>query len=234
VTETGKTRRKLLPEMEGAVARRYAKLRGTERQLAQYRQQAAALTTGLRDGAQILEVAPGPGYLAIELARLGFQLTGLDISRTMIEIARERAQHDGVNVDFHQGDVATMAFDPDSFDLVVCQAAFKNFTQPLDALNEIHRVLRPGATAVIQDMRRDASKADIDREVREMELSRPSALMTKLTLTMLRRRAYPPTKFEQLAAESAFNTCQITTEGIGMEIRLTKAINRRPSGPARE
>jgi ubiquinone/menaquinone biosynthesis C-methylase UbiE len=215
--------------MEGAAARRYAQLRGTARQLAQYRQQAATLTRALADRAQILEVAPGPGYLAIELARLGFHVTGLDISRTMVEIARERAHQEEVNVDFRQGDVSGMPFGSDSFDLVVCQAAFKNFAQPLEALNEIHRVLRPGATAVIHDMRRDATKTAINEEVSEMELSRMSALMTKLTLTMLRRRAYLPAQFAQLATESAFHTCQITTEGIGMEIQVTKTANGQPS-----
>ena len=100
-------RRKLVPEMEGAVARWYARVRGTERQLAEYRKQATTLTAGLADGAEILEVAPGPGYLAIELARSGrFRVTGLDISRTFVEIASERAHRERVNVGFRQGDVS--------------------------------------------------------------------------------------------------------------------------------
>jgi ubiquinone/menaquinone biosynthesis C-methylase UbiE len=67
--------------------------------------------------------------------------------------------------------------------------AFKNFTQPKSALAEMYRVLRSGGTAVIQDMSRDASHADIDLEVRKMELGRLSAIMTKGTLEMLRRDA---------------------------------------------
>jgi hypothetical protein len=39
---------------------------------------------------------------------------------------------------------------------------------------------------------------------------------------MLRRRAYSPARFERLAAASPFMTCEISTEGIGLEVRLTK------------
>jgi ubiquinone/menaquinone biosynthesis C-methylase UbiE len=150
-----------------------------------YRTQAAELTDGLPSGADVLEVAPGPGYLAIEMARLGLvHVTGLDISRTFVDIARENARQAGVRVDFRQGDAASMPFDVDSFDLIVCQAAFKNFAQPVDALDEMQRVLRDGGVALIHDMRRDASGADIDQEVGKMELSRLNALLTKTALTM--------------------------------------------------
>jgi ubiquinone/menaquinone biosynthesis C-methylase UbiE len=213
---------KVIPEMEGAVARWYARQRGSPSQLEAYRVQAAQLTTGLPSGANVLEVAPGPGYLAIELARLGFHVTALDISRSFVEIARRNARQAAVGVDFRQGDAASLPFDAESFDLVVCQAAFKNFTRPVSALDEMHRVLRRGGTAVIQDLRRDASGADIDREVEGMGLGRLSGRMTRSALRMLRRRAYTPTQFERLAAQSAFRTCDIRTQGVGMEIRLQR------------
>jgi ubiquinone/menaquinone biosynthesis C-methylase UbiE len=218
------------PEMEGAVARWYAGIRSSGKQVEEYRRQAARLTAGLPDGAHVLEVAPGPGYLAIEMARLGrFQVTGLDISRTFVAIATEKAKQAAVSADFHQGDVATMPFESGTFDFVVCQAAFKNFTQPGIALAEIHRVLRSGGTAVIEDMSSDASHADIDAEVRKMELGRVSAFMTKGTLEMLRRRAYSPARFESLVARSPFQTCEIRTEGIGLEVRLVKRARRSPA-----
>jgi len=115
-----------------------------------------------------------------------------------------------------------MPFQADSFDLIVCQAAFKNFVHPGSALSEMHRVLRAGGTAVIQDMSSEASHADIEREVNTMKLGRVSSFTTRGTLEMLKRRAYSPAKFEQLAAASPFQTCTITTEGIGLEVSLTK------------
>jgi ubiquinone/menaquinone biosynthesis C-methylase UbiE len=215
------------PEMEGAVARWYARLRSSSSQIEVYREQATRLTAGLPDGADVLEVAPGPGYLALEMARSGrFHVTGLDISRTFVEIARANAREAGVSVDFKLGDAARMPFGPASFDLIACQAAFKNFMLPLSALAEMHRVLRAGGTAVIQDMSRDASHEDIDHEVRRMEVGRVTAFTTKATLEMLKRRAYSAAQFERLASESPFHTCEITTAGIGLEVRLTKEWTR--------
>jgi ubiquinone/menaquinone biosynthesis C-methylase UbiE len=211
------------PEMEGPIARWYARVRGSDSQLALYRRQALELTQGLADGASVLEVAPGPGYLAIEVARLDkFRVTGLDISHTFVRIASDNARQAGVTVDFQQGDVAHMPFESGTFDLVVCQAAFKNFTLPHSALAEMHRVLRPGGTAVIQDMSHDATHEDIAREVDGMELGRFSSFTTRATLEMLKRRAYSPGRFASLAATSPFRTAAITTQGIGLEVRLEK------------
>ncbi|MGW5365600.1 class I SAM-dependent methyltransferase [Actinopolymorpha pittospori] len=209
--------------MEGPMARWYAQQRGSTSQLQQYHDQAAQLTADLPSGSDVLEVAPGPGYLSIEIARLRrFQVTGLDISRSFVEIADENARKAGVRVDFQHGNVERMPFDADSFDLIVCQAAFKNFQQPVVALDEMYRVLRPGGTAVIQDMSRDASGGDIEEEVRRMKLTHVNAFMTKSALTMLRLRAATNAQFERLAAQSRFRTCKVRSEGILMDVRMTK------------
>jgi ubiquinone/menaquinone biosynthesis C-methylase UbiE len=213
------------PEMEGPVARWYARVRGSNSQREAYRNQASQLTASLPAGASVLEVAPGPGYLAIEMARPGRnRVAGLDISHTFVKIASDNAREAGVAVDFRQGDVARMPFQDESFDLVVCQAAFKNFTLPQTALAEMHRVLRAGGTAVVQDMSRDASHDDIEVEVSGMGLGRLGTFTTKATLEMLRRRAYSPAQFERLAAASPFQTCEITKAGIGLEVRLQKPV----------
>jgi ubiquinone/menaquinone biosynthesis C-methylase UbiE len=210
--------------MEGRMARWYARQRGSASQIAECRSEAARLTAGLPAGAAVLEVAPGPGYQAVEMARAGaVRVTGLDISRTMVEIATETARQAGVDVEFRQGDVSAMPFAAESFDLIVCQAAFKNFRQPRAALNEMHRVLRPGGRAVIQDMNREATRVDVAREVKGMRLSRVNSFMTRLTLsTMLRRRAYSAARFERLVAHTAFGGCETHTSGMTLEVRLTK------------
>lgn len=216
-------RRLLLPEMEGLTARWYARQRGTSRQVEAWRKQAAQLTAGLPDGASVLEVAPGPGYLAVEVARRGgVQVTGLDISRTMVQIAGETARKAGVNVDFREGDVAAMPFPDWSFDLIICQAAFKNFRRPVNALNEMHRVLRSGGVAVIQDLCKDASTAAIDREVDAQGLAGLNGFITKLILAGLRRRAYTRAQFERLVAESIFSNADVIEDGVGIEVRLRR------------
>jgi ubiquinone/menaquinone biosynthesis C-methylase UbiE len=212
-----------LPKMEGPMARWYAQQRGSANQLEMYREEAARLAQGLPDGADLLEVAPGPGYLAIELARTGrFHVAGLDIGRTFVDIASRKARQEKVHVDFRHGDVQAMPYDSGSFDLIVCQAAFKNFGQPVVALDEMHRVLRPGGRAVIQDMSREATPADIHGEVERMRLSPVNGFVVRRTLAGLRLRAANRTRFEELAAASAFGTCEIHTYGITMEVRLVK------------
>jgi ubiquinone/menaquinone biosynthesis C-methylase UbiE len=212
-----------VPEMEGRAARWYARQRGSASQLVSYRSRAAQVTAGLAAGAAVLEVAPGPGYHAIELARLGFRVTGLDISHTMVEIAVDNARTAGVSVDFRHGDVAGLPFDADSFDLVVCQAAFKNFHEPVRALDEMHRVLRPGATAIIDDLDREASSEAVADEARRSSTNRLNELSVRWTLgTFLRRRAYTRETFERLAAQSDFGSCEVRAQGIGLEVRLTK------------
>jgi ubiquinone/menaquinone biosynthesis C-methylase UbiE len=209
--------------MEGLVARRYAKVRSTESQIAEWRREAASVIEQLPDGARVLEVAPGPGLFAIELARSPrLHVTGLDVSRTFVEIARQNAERAGVSVEFRHGDVAAMDFEDGAFDMVVCQAAFKNFSRPRRALLEIHRVLRDGGSAVIQDLRKDASNRSIRDEVAAMRLGLRGAWLTRWILRGLRRRAYTVEQFRQLAEESAFHGGTIRTTAIGIELRLTK------------
>ena len=76
--------------MEGAIARWYA--RNTRGDAREYRKIARAVADRLPAGAHVLELAPGPGYLAIELAKLGLRVTGLDISRTFVHMAAENAR----------------------------------------------------------------------------------------------------------------------------------------------
>jgi ubiquinone/menaquinone biosynthesis C-methylase UbiE len=129
--------------MEGSVARWYEKT--TRKDMAEFRKLAERLRASLPDGTNMLEVAPGPGFLAIEMAKGGkFHVTGLDISKTFVELARKNAAGVGVSIDFREGNASAMPFAENSFDLLVCRAAFKNFSEPVKALHEMHRVLRPG------------------------------------------------------------------------------------------
>src|SRR5262245_57157656 len=104
--------------MEGVIATWYAK--NTGKSIAQFRDLAKRIADELSSGDRVLEVAPGPGYLSIELARLGpYQVTGLDVSRTFVRIARETAARAGVKVDFQEGDAADLPFASDVFDFIV-------------------------------------------------------------------------------------------------------------------
>jgi ubiquinone/menaquinone biosynthesis C-methylase UbiE len=208
--------------MEGPLARWYAKI--TRKDLGEFRRLAGTLAGRIGPGSAVLEVAPGPGYLAIELARLGpYRVTGLDISHSFVRMAAENARRAGVSVDFRHGNAAAMPLDPDSFDLLVCRAAFKNFSEPVQALDEMHRVLKPGGEAIIIDLRGDVRPAEIATAVDGMGLGRFDAFMTKLIFRhMLIKRAYTSDQFRNMAAASRFGACAIQESPIGLEVTLRK------------
>ena len=207
--------------MEGFVARWYAAT--TLKDLKEHQALARRVADELPAGAKVLEVAPGPGYFAIELAKLGGDVTGLDISHTFVEIARRNAAEAGVKVDFQHGNASQIPFPDSSFDFLLCRAAFKNFSEPVKALREMHRVLKPGGKALIIDLRRDAAREAINQYVDGLKLSRASALSTKLTFRfMLLKRAYMQSDFERMIAEGGFHKFDIGQDLVGLEIRLER------------
>jgi ubiquinone/menaquinone biosynthesis C-methylase UbiE len=208
--------------MEGPIASWYAK--STRGRMPMFRRTADAVAATIPSDSDVLEIAPGPGYLSIEIAKLGrYRVTGLDISRSFVRIASDNAAAARVAVDFRHGDVAQMPFADESFDFAICQAAFKNFPDPVAALNEIHRVLRPGGSASIQDLRKDASAAEIDAEVRGMGLGAVNTALTKLIFRFaLLRAAYTTDAVRSLVSQSRFGSGELFTDGVGFDLRLTK------------
>lgn len=208
--------------MEGMVAKWYAA--NTAEVLNEYRDLAKRIAEQLPQGSSVLEVAPGPGYFCIELARLGsYAITGLDISRTFVKMAAKKAEEAGVSVNFTQGSASNMPFPHGSFDFLLCRAAFKNFAKPVDALREMCRVLKPGGRGLIIDLRRDASPITISRHVDGMGLSTVNRVLTKLAFrTMLLKSAYTREQFQQMLSQTEFGSVEIVEDGIGFEIRMTK------------
>ncbi len=209
--------------MNGALAKWYSGL--TRKSMDEFKALARATAEKLPPRASVLEVAPGPGYFAIELAKLGdYQITGLDISETFVEIARANAAEAGVRVDFQQGNTSKMPAEDASFDYLLCRAAFKNFSEPVRALQEMYRVLKPGGQALIIDMRGDASNESIKQAVDGMSLGAVNGLITRLTFRfMLVKRAYTRTQFEEMIAETKFHGVEFRESPMGFEIVLTKS-----------
>jgi ubiquinone/menaquinone biosynthesis C-methylase UbiE len=205
--------------MEGSIARWYEK--NTAKDMQEFRRLADRIAGLLSAGGAILEVAPGPGFLAVELAKRGFAVTGLDISKTFVELARENAEKSGVDVRFEQGNASQMLFADHSFDFLVCRAAFKNFADPINALKEMHRVLKPGGRGLIIDLRRDASAADIAKYVDGLDISLPNRLFMKLVFrVMLVPRAWRADAFAKMLEQIPFRHTEIISSAIGMEIWL--------------
>jgi ubiquinone/menaquinone biosynthesis C-methylase UbiE len=208
--------------MEGMVAKWYAA--NAAKTMNQFEALARQVAKDLGPTSSVLEVAPGPGYFAIALAKCGdYRITGLDISETFVAIARKNALQAHVTVDFQVGNASAMPFGAGSFDFLLCRAAFKNFSEPVAALREMHRVLRPGGKALIIDLRRDASQESIDQEVAQMGLNPLSALFTRWVFRFtLLKRAYTGSEFEAMIAEGGFRRPDIRRVGVGFDIWLER------------
>jgi ubiquinone/menaquinone biosynthesis C-methylase UbiE len=208
--------------MEGMIATWYAK--NTLRDQAEFDACADRIAAHLEPRSRVLEVAPGPGYLAIALARRGpYRIAGVDISHSFVRIAAESAACAGLEVEFRHGNAAAVPYPADSFDFIVCRAAFKNFSDPVGALGEMHRVLRLGGQALIIDMRNDASNAAIDATVGDMKLGRVNALITRAIFKYsLRKRAYSKVDMLRMAAATPFGSAEIREEALGFEVWLRK------------
>jgi ubiquinone/menaquinone biosynthesis C-methylase UbiE len=83
---------------------------------------------------KILDLACGEGTFAVAMANMGLQVTGVDLSPEMLEIARERAATDGVRVKFLQQDMRSLSL-RGRFDLVTCWFDSLNYLLEIDDLS---------------------------------------------------------------------------------------------------
>jgi ubiquinone/menaquinone biosynthesis C-methylase UbiE len=108
----------------------------------------------LRPGMQVLDCGCGPGSITIGVAETVApgQVTGIDIEPRQIEAARALARERGVaNLRFEQGSIYELPFPDASFDAAVAHFVIEHVREPIRALREMRRVLKPGGCAAIKD-----------------------------------------------------------------------------------
>ena len=207
--------------MEGGIARWYD--RTTRKDMPAFRELAAQIASVAGAGGRVLEVAPGPGFLSIEMAKRGLDVQAVDISRTFVEIARRNAAEAGVRAVFMEGNAAELPVLSESTDFVVCRAAFKNFTEPVKAMQEMLRVLRPGGTVMLIDMRRDVSVDELRKYINGWGVSWFNRKVMMATFRgMLLKRAYPLEEIKRMAAEAGWEDVRIETTPVGFAAWVTK------------
>jgi ubiquinone/menaquinone biosynthesis C-methylase UbiE len=207
--------------IEGYFAVKYAEFaRDTPAMRDEYRRLADKTASVIRAG-RVLEIGPGPGFIAIEMAKLlpEVQVVGLDLSATMIDIATGNAVEHGVSerVEFREGDASAMPFEDESFDFVVSSGSLHHWEKPTGVFNEIQRVLKPGCRALISDLKRDASEDG----VQELEVQIDSWFM-RWGLRHSFREGYTAQEAEQLVEGIPFASVRTEVDGISMAIWLEK------------
>ncbi len=88
----------------------------------------------------------------------------------------------------------------------------------------MHRVLKPGGRALIIDLRKDSSNESVSQAVDEMKLGTVNRILTKATFrSMLLKRAYTKSDFEQMVSETRFDKVEIRDSLTQLEISLSKS-----------
>ncbi len=107
----------------------------------------------LQEGEDVLDIACGTGLVTIPAARsvgASGHVVATDLSDRMVESCRDRADRLGLDhVEVRQMDAEDLGFDDASFDCVLCSLGLMYVPDPLAAMREMMRVLRPGGRAVV-------------------------------------------------------------------------------------
>jgi ubiquinone/menaquinone biosynthesis C-methylase UbiE len=98
----------------------------------------------------VLDVATGPGTMAMLLSPLVRQVTGIDFAEQMLEQARKQVAERGLqNIKFHVGDAQVLPFANESFDAAFSMFGLIFFPDRAKGLSELVRVLRPGGNVAL-------------------------------------------------------------------------------------
>ncbi|MBW1977531.1 MAG: class I SAM-dependent methyltransferase [Deltaproteobacteria bacterium] len=102
-----------------------------------------------RAGEKVLDIGTGTANYLLELARMGLDCTGLEVSRKMISRALEKSESQGLNLKLVHAVSEAIPFRPNHFDLVISVTAFEFFSSPEKAISEMTTVCKPGGRIVI-------------------------------------------------------------------------------------
>lgn len=104
-----------------------------------------------RQGLKILDTGTGTGALALLLAEMGHEVTAIDLSEKMLQIARDKALASHLTISFEVGDAENPPYAPHSFDAIVNRHLLWTLPNPEKAVQAWKKLLKPGGRLIIID-----------------------------------------------------------------------------------
>ncbi|MBE6527948.1 MAG: methyltransferase domain-containing protein [Thermoplasmata archaeon] len=104
-----------------------------------------------KDRLKVLDIGCGPGFFTINLSKLGHDVIGIDVSKEMVEVARENAQEQGVACDFKVMNANTLEFEDNTFDLIINRVVTWTLPDLYECYREWRRVLAPNGRLIVFD-----------------------------------------------------------------------------------
>ncbi|HSK66728.1 MAG TPA: class I SAM-dependent methyltransferase [Anaerolineales bacterium] len=156
---------------------------GFFRQLDEYRYEKLNYLPRLVDfdsyrGKTLLEIGCGAGVDLVRFARAGAIVTGVDLSKTAIDLARQNISQNGLDASLQIMNGEALHFDDDSFDVVYAHGVLQYTADTAKMVSEIHRVLRPGGEAILMVYNR-ISWLNLMRKVTKVPLEHEDAPVLK-------------------------------------------------------
>jgi len=178
-------------------------------------------------GGNLLDIGTGPGRLLKEINLLNpyLELYGLDISASMIQLARKILQDIPVNL--QSGTIRHPKYENDFFNTITCTGSFYLWDYPEESLEEIYRILKRGYSAYLYEVYKDINEADfltaLKKNLRQLDLIRriisPIALRKSLNLS------YQTEDFSRIIEKTSFAESytieKISLSGLPMWVRIT-------------
>jgi ubiquinone/menaquinone biosynthesis C-methylase UbiE len=206
--------------IDGFFAYKYDEMASLPAFRPEYRKTAEKLAE-LIDSGLVLEIGPGPGYAAIELAKLleGVHIVCLDASKTMIEIAGGHVEDErlGGRITFQEGVAHRLPFPDEHFDLVVSSGSLHEWSEAPKAFQEMHRVLKRGGRVRVEDLRRDADREALEKLARGI----PSVLM-RWGLRHSVAEAYTRQRLVELLSRTPWSEYEIAESPLELSVTLLK------------
>jgi ubiquinone/menaquinone biosynthesis C-methylase UbiE len=210
-----------------AVARGFERVASMP-QMRLLRRLVAARAVALRPSGWAVDLGCGPGHLAVRLAQAapGLKVIGVDLAPGMLAAGEERAARAGVadRVVFRRGDAADIPLPGESVDLVVSTLSLHHWSDPLAVLNEVARVLRPGGSYLIVDLRRDLGPPPWLLLWFATHVVVPRALRRAGEPLNSRNAAYTPLEAAEIAGRSTLTGWRVSRGPLWLIIEGTMAL----------